>query len=506
MSTPPSRKRKADACFPLATVSKRPRIKAPESWEINDSPAILTITNATTPRSLGEVAIKRLRILVLDGEHSHSSGVLSALEVLRELITRVGYDIGDNNVAPWKLFDLIVGSGDGGWVALMLGRLRMSIAQIIEEYQRIHEQIYHMTSTTSAEERAILFDGLLKDLVARYSTTKNPDEPLLSPLSETECLTVVLAMARENMAFPVLFRTYSARNFSFVRSCSVRSAVRAATSFSPLFPELTLDGQNYVSASRFGHCNPITTALSEAQMMFPGAEISSIVSIGCGHPGPISYSDTFPGAAAFMLANDAERQSSQADKYFQTQRGKVYFRFNVDQGFQAFCLGHGKKYCEALAHTRAYCARTEVSDRLNAAILCLSSSQTSQSEKTIFQSSHCPTSCSSSGVASINSSVLDPRLQLLLTSLRQVDFGDYELTDEVVTRPNYSFHYGRIISTNKRVLVQRFEGRHASERKRRSLQGNLIGKQVAIFQFQDSCIHQVQQRSSTFVSDLFFQH
>ncbi|KAH8801311.1 hypothetical protein DL96DRAFT_1775733, partial [Flagelloscypha sp. PMI_526] len=322
MSTPSSHNRiGADASRPPVSLLKRPRIKAPESSETiettglilpsargegmemltgrketpvirSNSPATLTTTNETIPHNLGEVGIKRVRILVLDGEHSRSSGVLSALEILRELMTRVGYDIGDNTVPPWKLFDLIVGSGDGGWVALMLGRLRMSIAHTIDEYQRIHSQVYHMTSTASAEERAILFDNLLKDLVARTSTSKNPDEPLLSPLSEMECLTVILAMTRENLASPVLFRTYSARNFHFVQNCSVRNAVRAATNLSPLFPDLIIDGQNYVTASRLGHCNPITTALSEARMMFPHSEISSIISVGSGHPGPIAYSTT----------------------------------------------------------------------------------------------------------------------------------------------------------------------------------------------------------------------
>ncbi|KAH8810434.1 hypothetical protein DL96DRAFT_1472981 [Flagelloscypha sp. PMI_526] len=313
-----------------------------------------------------------------DGEHSHSSGVLSALEILRELMMRFSYDIEDD-VVPWKVFDLIVGSGDGGWVALMLGRLRMSVAHAIEEYQRIHSQIYHKGPAISAEERAILFDNLLKDLVARVSTNTDPNEPLLSPLSEMECLTVVPAMACENLAFPVLFRTYSAREFNFVQRCSVWSAMRAATNAPPLFPKYTVDGQSYVTASRFGHCNPIVTALSEMQMMFSGAEISTIVSIGSGHPGPISYSDFDPGATAIKLANDAEQWSYQAAKYFQTQGEKVYFRFNVDQGFQEYCSSKGEKYCVALAHTRAYCARTEVNERLNAAVSSLSSSHTSHS-------------------------------------------------------------------------------------------------------------------------------
>ncbi|KAH8813487.1 hypothetical protein DL96DRAFT_1505388, partial [Flagelloscypha sp. PMI_526] len=428
MSIPRPNKRKADASFPLAALSKRPRIDASESSEGDErdsSPGFYgyplqseatanglmlpsvggerfgtlavrkerplmrsnNTPHETALRNRKEVVVKRLRILVLgisdclivfplltgnsDGEHSHSSGVLSALEILRELMTRVGYDIGVQDVLPWKLFDMIVGSGDGGWVALMLGRLKMSIARTIEEYQSIHAQIHHTTFATSAEERGLLYDNLLKSFVERASTNENSDEPLLSPLSEAQCLTVVPAMASQNMASPVLFRTYSARNFHFIQNCTVRSAMRAATNVLPVFPEHIIDGQSYVAASRFGHCNPISTTLSEARMMFPDADISTIVSIGSGHPGPIAYSESVPGATMIKLANDAEQWSSQAHKYFQAQGGDVYFRFNVDQGFQDYCLESGERYSAALAHTRAYCARTEVNERLNAAVSSL---------------------------------------------------------------------------------------------------------------------------------------
>ncbi|KAH8825991.1 hypothetical protein DL96DRAFT_128881 [Flagelloscypha sp. PMI_526] len=497
MSAPPSNKRKADGFSPCPTLSKRPRIdECDSSFELSSYPVqniatatglmlphaggerlempavhkkrllmrsnnltILSTTNETASRMLKEVVVKPLRILVLDGEHSHSSGVLSALEILRELTTRVGYDIGAHDVLPWEIFDLIVGSGDGGWVALMLGRLRMSIARTIEEYQRIHAQIHHTTLATSSEERSLLFNNLLRNLVERTSTSNNPDEPLLSPLSEAQCLTAVLAMASQNMTSPILFRTYSARNCHFIQNCTVWSAVRAATNVRSVFPEHTVDGQSYVAASRFGHCNPIFTALAEARMMFPDADISTLVSIGSGHPGPIAYSETVPGATMIKLANDAEQWSSQADKYFQTQGGNVYFRFSVDQGFQDYCLESGESYCAALAHTRAYCMRAEINESLNAAVSSLFSSRTScQRERSTLSSTSC----------------LDPRLIERMSKLRQIQSEDIHPIKEVLVAKEFRFQEVEVDSKpGKRFLVQYFTGSRARENRDRALQLNI---------------------------------
>ena len=69
------------------------------------------------------------RILALDG-----GGVrgLSSLLILQKLMDEVADKKGDGKPAlPCEYFDLICGTGTGGLIALMLGRLRMVWATLI---------------------------------------------------------------------------------------------------------------------------------------------------------------------------------------------------------------------------------------------------------------------------------------------------------------------------------------------------------------------------------------
>lgn len=70
----------------------------------------------------------RPRILSLDG-----GGVrgLSSLLILREIMEEVGRRVKAHEPAlPCQYFDLIGGTGTGGLIAIILGRLRMVISRI----------------------------------------------------------------------------------------------------------------------------------------------------------------------------------------------------------------------------------------------------------------------------------------------------------------------------------------------------------------------------------------
>ena len=78
---------------------------------------LTTDDQATTSETAGA------RILCLDdgGVRSYSS-----LLILRRLMRAVALrSASDSQVEPWQHFDLICGSGSGGLLALLLGRLRM---------------------------------------------------------------------------------------------------------------------------------------------------------------------------------------------------------------------------------------------------------------------------------------------------------------------------------------------------------------------------------------------
>ena len=71
-----------------------------------------------------EPELSCVRILSLDG-----GGVrgLASLLILREIMDEIGRRNGTEAPLPCEYFEMIGGTSTGGWIAIMLGRLRMVI-------------------------------------------------------------------------------------------------------------------------------------------------------------------------------------------------------------------------------------------------------------------------------------------------------------------------------------------------------------------------------------------
>jgi patatin-like phospholipase/acyl hydrolase len=83
---------------------------------------------------------RRLRLLSLDG-----GGVrgLSSIMILKEIMKGVNANRPrEDRLHPWQFFDLIGGTGTGGLIAVMLGRLRMTIADCEAAYLELSERIF----------------------------------------------------------------------------------------------------------------------------------------------------------------------------------------------------------------------------------------------------------------------------------------------------------------------------------------------------------------------------
>lgn len=98
------------------------------------------------------------RILSLDG-----GGVrgLSSLLILRSIMEEIVRRTNTAEALPCQYFDLIGGTGTGGWIAIMLGRLRMVMAFSSEliaivcrrMYRRVHRPIKESFRSRSGPER-----------------------------------------------------------------------------------------------------------------------------------------------------------------------------------------------------------------------------------------------------------------------------------------------------------------------------------------------------------------
>lgn len=78
------------------------------------------------------------KILCLDG-----GGVrgLASLMIVKNLMERLEAQRG-GKLEPWQEFDLIGGTSTGGLIAIMLGRLRMSVDQCIKAYVTMSKHIF----------------------------------------------------------------------------------------------------------------------------------------------------------------------------------------------------------------------------------------------------------------------------------------------------------------------------------------------------------------------------
>ena len=88
----------------------------------------------------GQFRAESLRVLCLDG--GGIKGYTSLL-ILRRIF-RTMKDIGHLSEAPrpCDVFDLIVGTSTGGVIAVMLGRLHMTIDECIAKYEQVGREVF----------------------------------------------------------------------------------------------------------------------------------------------------------------------------------------------------------------------------------------------------------------------------------------------------------------------------------------------------------------------------
>ncbi|KIM72070.1 hypothetical protein PILCRDRAFT_43805, partial [Piloderma croceum F 1598] len=68
---------------------------------------------------------------------------LSELIVLREIMRRIQHDEGLPSVPrPCEYFDLIGGTSTGGFIAIMLGRLGLTVDQAIDQYNQFAGHVF----------------------------------------------------------------------------------------------------------------------------------------------------------------------------------------------------------------------------------------------------------------------------------------------------------------------------------------------------------------------------
>ncbi|KAH8798074.1 hypothetical protein DL96DRAFT_1417365, partial [Flagelloscypha sp. PMI_526] len=299
----------------------------------------------------------------------------SILEILKEMMNRFGVDVcaaTDNemieDIRPCQVFDLIGGSGTGGIIAILIGRLGLSVAEAFKSYAEFSQEVFE--EGLSREVLSSRFEIAAKKLVAKHTTSE--DTKMCSPGNKIGCKTFVLASSPDKADSVEYFRTYRSRS-NDGRNCAIWEAMMATTANRGLYLDLEITDSYGVSArycgTELGNNNPTKQLLEETKLQFRDWRLLSVISIGSGYPRTIVLPENAESINGILQAifQDCEKDADEMDAKFgleKTIRGfNPYWRFCEDRGMEDPIALEDET--SAVGGTRRYLQKWKVSHRLN---------------------------------------------------------------------------------------------------------------------------------------------
>lgn len=304
---------------------------------------------------------------------------MSSLIILDEIMQRIRHDEGlSEDPRPCDYFDLIGGTSTGGLIAIMLGRLRMSVPEAIAQYAHLAESVFSDTKFKCQEGtfKANKLESAIKDVVTKFATCPPDDGRMLDHRAAHDvCRTFVCATPALSMAAPRLFRTYRVRD-NPSGNCFIWEAARATSAAPTFFKRATIIDNGLKEDFIDGgiKCNnPVLQLVEEAGHVFNNRPIACIVSIGTGEAETIGLRspDVFQRLLPINLigvlrqiATDCHDVAEQVEKQYTCTPG-IYYRFNVDQGLQQVSLAEWNRLDEVTQHTKQYLNKAAINQKVN---------------------------------------------------------------------------------------------------------------------------------------------
>jgi patatin-like phospholipase/acyl hydrolase len=247
-----------------------------------------------------------------------------------------------STLLPCDVFDLIIGTSTGGIIAIMLGRLRMSVDECIDVYTRLAKKvfghprsIYRLTGGLVALAGKSMYDknvleSTLKDIIKQKT---GHSSTFLE--GGSGCRTIVVAALQEDGGHPVLLRSYSHNDVS-ESHCCIWEAARATSAASLFFPPIAIGDppRLYIDGAVSGNCNPALLAVREAESLWPNRPVGCLLSIGTGSPSTIAVKGWIHELAKNFaaLATECNRVHEMLEHTYKNRPHSPYFRFSVVGG------------------------------------------------------------------------------------------------------------------------------------------------------------------------------
>ncbi|PHH49541.1 Vegetative incompatibility protein HET-E-1 [Ceratocystis fimbriata CBS 114723] len=274
---------------------------------------------------------------------------------------------------PCDRFDLIGGTGTGGIIAIMLGRLRMTVDESIKAYKKLSETGF-CEKPTKFKRRKYAFSGKKLEAAIKVAIRDNCRE--LSCVEQRRdqntstadtcthddayfykesCVkTAVLATTKKNVdTLPTIFKTYSEDTESLA-TCRVWEVARATSAAAAFFKPIKLgrDGIEFID-SAFSNNNPCETLIKEAKKLFPRHETIAL-SLGTGLGGVVEIDNlrsSITSAFEKMASSSKGTHQHLKDIYGIT---KSYHRFEVTSRLMDVTLLDSSSFSKITALTEIY--------------------------------------------------------------------------------------------------------------------------------------------------------
>ncbi|KAJ6011672.1 hypothetical protein N7451_003084 [Penicillium sp. IBT 35674x] len=289
-----------------------------------------------------------LRVLSLDG-----GGVrgYSSLMLLKEVM-----DKGAPNKKPCEVFDLIGGTSTGGLIAIMLGRLKMTVQECLDEYSALMKEVFgsgwfhdYVTkptryATTGAFYSAETLEKVIKALLRKkLPAGEDADNALLLDDKENPCKIFLMAVREEagNNRGPVFLRSYT--NDLEVPDADLAKiklweAARATSAAPAYFKPLEVGRMKLVDGGLLAN-NPLGWLWTEVLGVYgPTRETDCFLSIGTGMASNVAVAQpgfNFKGAMMSFASIATNTESTHllfrylVDAFAPSPQVKKYWRLNV---------------------------------------------------------------------------------------------------------------------------------------------------------------------------------
>ena len=266
-------------------------------------------------------------------------------------------------------------------LAIMLGRLRMTLDECESAYSQLAETIFTPIHNPANPVRAYKFLNAkgkfsstpLEDCIKNTICSKDTEEQ--APLKDQDpdaCRVFVCATRAEDHSLAILRSYKTRRHDPLFDICRIWEAARATSAASTFFEPIEIgpSRQKFVDGALTGKNNPIRTANTESRDIWPGEE-RLILSIGTGAaPGQAVTGNLI---SLIERLKEIVTDSEQTYKDFRLENndmvrdGKLY-RFNVLHGLADVGLEEHQAIPKVATYTDRYLDDPEVFDRVQACV------------------------------------------------------------------------------------------------------------------------------------------